>query len=270
MVTFVYEGPIIDAHTHPMLDPDERIVDSPHPPEKYLGLVRGSRITRAAAITIAWPHDLERTRARNDGLLRLARDSGGFFYPVCSVHPADRGDALAEIERVAAVGAAWLKLHPNNQHFDVADAAVAELVRKAAERGLPVLFDAYSPWDAAQPGKFLNLAMAVPEARLILAHAHGPGFPQLLAYDIIGRYPWWGRNVWIDISVTGPLFAGGPFAEQFTWVMRKVGTDRVIFGSDFPLDDPLHAARAVAELGFTDAEQAAILHDNAAALLNDR
>ena len=103
--------------------------------------------------------------------------------------------------------------------------------------------------------------MAVPDARLILAHAHGPGFAQLLVYDIVGRYPQWQRNVWIDISVTGPLLAGGPFAEQFAWVLRKVGTDRVIFGSDYPLDDPMTAARAVADLGFTVAEQAAILHD---------
>jgi uncharacterized protein len=270
MVTFVYEGPIIDAHTHPMLDPSEPIGDTPHPPENYLALVGGSRVTRAAALTIAWPHDLERTRARNDRLLKLAEDSGGFFYPVCSVHPADGRAALGEIDRVAAAGAAWLKLHPNNQQFDVADPATADVVRKAAERGLPVLFDAYSPWDADQPGKFVRLAMAVPDARLILAHAHGPGFPQLLVYDIVGRDPGWKRNVWIDISVTGMLFAGGPFAEQFTWVLRKVGTDRVIFGSDFPLDHPLTAAGAVAELGFTDAEQAAILHDNAAGLLDGK
>ena len=69
MVPFVYEGPIIDAHTHPMLDPSEPIVGTPHPPEKYLALVGGSRVTRAAALTIAWPNDPERTRARNDGLL---------------------------------------------------------------------------------------------------------------------------------------------------------------------------------------------------------
>jgi predicted TIM-barrel fold metal-dependent hydrolase len=143
------------------------------------------------------------------------------------------------------------------------------VVRRAAERGLPVLFDAYSPWDADQPGKFVNLATAVPESRLILAHAHGPGFPQLLVYDILARYPWWGRNVWIDISVTGPMLAGGPFAEQLRFVLRKVGTDRVVFGSDYPVDDPLEAVRAVAELGFTDEEQAAILHDNAAALLGE-
>jgi uncharacterized protein len=270
IVSSVYEGAIIDAHTHPMLDPDESIVAAPHPPEAYLSLVNGSQVARAAAITIAWPDDLGRTRARNDGLLQLAEDSGGFFYPVCSVHPADGRAALDEVDRVAAAGAAWLKLHPNTQQFDVADPAVAAVVKKATENGLPVLFDAYSPWDANQPGKFVNLAMAVPDAKLILAHAHGPGFPQLLVYDIVGRYPWWQRNVWIDISVTGPMLAGGPFAEQFAWVLRKVGTDRVIFGSDYPLDDPMTAARAVADLGFTVAEQAAILHDNAETLLSGK
>jgi hypothetical protein len=266
----VYEGAIIDAHTHPMLDPDESIVDAPQPAENYRSLVNGSQVTRAAAITIAWPDDPGRTRARNDGVLQLAEDSGGFFYPVCSVHPGDDRAALEEIDRVAAAGAAWLKLHPNTQQFDVADPAVVTVVKKATENGLPVLFDAYSPWDANQPGKFVNLAMAVPDAKLILAHAHGPGFPQLLVYDIVGRYPWWQRNVWIDISVTALMLAGSPFAEQFAWVLRKVGIDRVIFGSDYPLDDPMTAARAVADLGFTVAEQAAILHDNAESLLNGK
>ena len=86
-------------------------------------------------------------------------------------------------------------------------------------------------------------------------------------YDILARYPWWRRNVWVDVSVTGPMLADGPFAAQFAWVLRKVGTDRVVFGSDYPVDDPLAAVRAVTGLGFTDEELAAILHDNAAGLL---
>jgi predicted TIM-barrel fold metal-dependent hydrolase len=266
----VYDGPIIDAHTHPMLDSESQIVAVPHPPEAYRALVDGSRVSRAAAITIARSGDMDRTRARNDALIKLAEDSGRFFFPVCSVHPSDGLAALREIDRVVAAGAAWLKLHPNTQRFDVADPAVAMVVRKAAEHGLPVLFDAYSPWDANQPGKFVNLAMAVPESRLILAHAHGPGFPQLLVYDIVARYPEWRRNVWVDISVTATMLAGSPFAEQLAWVLRKVGVDRVVFGSDYPVDEPLAAIRAVAELGFTDEEQAAILYDNADALLNDK
>lgn len=268
MFFWVYEGPIIDGHTHPMLDPEGQIVAVPHPAEAYRAIVRGSQVKRAAALTIANKNDLKQTSTRNDAILRLSRDSGGFFFPVCSVHPGDGADALAEIGRIAAGGAAWLKLHPNTQGFDVADPAVTGVVRRAAECGLPVLFDAYSPWDANQPGKFADLAMAVPESKLILAHAHGPGFAQLLLYDVLARYPWWSRNVWIDISVTGPMMAGGPFAEQFAWVLRKVGIDRVVFGSDYPLDDPLAAVRAVAGLGFTDAEEAAILYENAAALLS--
>jgi predicted TIM-barrel fold metal-dependent hydrolase len=251
-----------------MLDRESQIVSEPHPPEAYRALVRGSRISRAAAITIANRGDLDRTRARNDAIIKLAENSGGFFYPVCSVHPADGAAAAEEIDRVAAAGAAWLKLHPNNQEFDVAEPSVATVVRTATDHGLPVLFDGYSPWDPSQPGKFMDLATTVPGAKLILAHAHGPGFPQLLVYDILRRYPGWRRNVWVDISVTGPMLAGGPFAEQFAWVLRKIGTDRVLFGSDYPLDDPQAAARAVAGLGFTDEEQAAILHDNAAALLD--
>ncbi len=263
----MYDGPVIDAHTHPMLYPEGQIGE-PHPPEDYRRRVAGSLIARAAALAIAPLADLPRTRRQNDAVLGLARDSEGFFFPVCSVHPGDGAEALAEIERVAGEGCRWLKLHPNTQDFDVADDAVAAVVRRAADVGLPVLFDAYAPWDANQPGKFVQLAMAVPEARLILAHAHGPSFPQLLVYEMLARYPWWRRQVWVDVSVIAGLLAGGPLAEQLVWVLRKVGIDRVLFGSDYPLDDPVAALAAVAGLGFGDAELAALLHDNAAALLD--
>jgi uncharacterized protein len=63
------------------------------------------------------------------------------------------------------------------------------------------------------------------------------------------------------------MFADGPFAEQFTWVLRKVGIDRILFGSDYPLDDPVQAIRTVNQLGLSESELAAVLHDNAAARL---
>jgi predicted TIM-barrel fold metal-dependent hydrolase len=130
-----------------------------------------------------------------------------------------------------------------------------------------VLFDAWSPFDPGQPGKFVKLALAAPGTRLILAHAHGPEFVSLLMYEILSRYPWWPRQVWIDISATASLLAGGPYAEQFRWVLEKVGTDRVLFGSDYPLDDPAKAVAAVRSLGFGDAALEAILYGNAAGLL---
>ena len=76
--------------------------------------------------------------------------------------------------------------------------------------------------------------------------------------------------MWIDLSATAGLLAGGPFVEQFAWVCRKVGVDRLLFGSDYPMDMPKAAAAAVGSYGFTPAELSAILYDNAAALFDFR
>ncbi len=46
----------------------------------------------------------------------------------------------------------------------------------------------------------------------------------------------------------------------------RSGTDRILFGSDFPLSNLDAALRAVRRLGFTRVEEQAILHDNADAL----
>jgi uncharacterized protein len=260
-------GPIIDAHTHPLISDRQRLAEYEHTAEDYAGEAAEAGVARAAALTIAREGKLPETAQDNDAVLALADRFDGLFFPVCSIHPRDGEAALDELDRVAAAGARWLKLHPNTQNFDIADEQTASVVKRAGERGLPVLFDAYSPFDPGQPGKFVKLAMACPDTTLILAHAHGPHFADLLVYDFLAKYPWWRRSVYVDISATAAQLAGGPYAEQFVWVLRKVGTDRVLFGSDYPLFSPAESVEAVRSLGFTDAEQAQILHDNAATLL---
>ncbi len=173
---------------------------------------------------------------------------------------------LDELERVAAAGARGLKLHPNTQDFDVADGRVAALVGKAGELDLPVLFDAYSPFDADQPGKFVKLAMEAKESKIILAHMHGPRFLELLVYQNLALYPWWAANVWHDVSWAAATWADSPYAEQFSWVCRQVGVDRLLFGSDYPMHHPTRALQSLDKLGFSDTELALIAHDNAASL----
>lgn len=265
--TAVMAGPIIDCHTHPLVHESQRVQPFDHSAGAYRARAEGLGIERAAALVMAPRGNLALTRTLNDAVLALSGEHGGFFFPVCSVHPFDGDDADRELERVAAAGARWLKLHSFTQEFDVAAPEVASLVRKAGELGFTVLFDAWSPTDVAQTGKFVQLALDASETRLILAHAYGTDFPKLLMYEVLARYEWWPRKLWVDISATASLLAGGPFAEQFTWVLRKIGTDRVLFGSDYPVEDPGRAIEAVAELGFTAAEQQAILYGNAAELL---
>ncbi len=269
-----YGGKIIDVHTHLQL-PGVFPIQTSHGPERhrpadYLRSVRQLDVTHVAALVIAPRSDPARTRRMNDSVLELSNTSKGRFFSLCSVHPADGDAALREVDRVAKAGARGLKLHPNTQNFDVAHASVKRIVARAALRHLPVLFDAYSPFDANQPGKFVQLALAVPTARLILAHAHGPRFSELLVYEILARYEWWKRNVWVDLSVIASLLGAGPFATQFLWVLRKVGFDRLLFGSDYPLDDPRKAVETVAGMGFTSEELGRVFYENAKDLFGFR
>jgi predicted TIM-barrel fold metal-dependent hydrolase len=63
-----------------------------------------------------------------------------------------------------------------------------------------------------------------------------------------------------------PLYVDSPYAAQLKFVCRSVGTDRVLFGSDFPLNNLEAAIGAVHRLGFSKQEEQSILHDSAEAL----
>jgi uncharacterized protein len=74
-------------------------------------------------------------------------------------------------------------------------------------------------------------------------------------------------NVWFDISAIAPTYADSPVQAELVWTMRKVGIDRILFGSDWPVYTPSEAITAVRHLGLTEIEQRKVFHDNAAQLL---
>lgn len=258
-----YQGPVVDPHVHLDLGLDNRVGDSPQTLSDYEAVV-ASLDLRASGVLVMAPPDLDRTRHLNDAALALAEQPG--WFALCSAHPHDGEAALAEVDRVAAAGARGLKLHPNSQGFDPAHDGVSAIVARAGELGLPVLFDGFSPTDPAQSGKFMNLAQDNPQTQIIIAHAHFMKFNELLIYPILERYPEFARNVWLDLSATLMFFAKSPYQEQLEWVLRQVGVDRLIWASDFPLDNPAHSLASLDAYTFTAEEQQTICHDNALSL----
>jgi predicted TIM-barrel fold metal-dependent hydrolase len=129
-----------------------------------------------------------------------------------------------------------------------------------------VLFDSYKPWDANEMGKFMLLAIQHPQAKMVLAHMGYTYFREAVSFATLRRLGM-GENVWFDISAIAPTFAGSPVQAELVWTMRKVGTGRLLFGSDWPVYSPAEAVKAVRQLGFTKAEQQQIFHDNAVQLL---
>lgn len=264
-----YAGPIIDLHAHVFFDPDVAASVNPElvaTPEGFERHVAHPRLAAAAAMVIA-PRGERETREQNDRLLEFVRGSSAPLLPAGSVHPADGEAALRELARLAGEGVAMIKLHPNTQAFSVADPAVRAVVCEAGELGLPVVLDFSGALRTADVGEYIALAMGCPRTRLVLAHAGTARFPETLVLSVLGKYPWYPRNVWLEISVSASMFADSPYREQFVWVLRQIGMDRVLFGSDFPLYTTADAVAAVQRLGLTPEELRRVFHDNAAELL---
>lgn len=265
-----YDGPVLDIHVHldPPGSPDStetgKVVDVPAVLGELKKLPRGSR---AGVITIAPRGDMQRTRAQNDAVLAAAKDNPDRLWAIASVNPWDGEAALAELDRVVAAGARMLKLHPTAQAFDVDGPEVAKVAERAALRGIPILFDSYNPFDANQVGKFLSLALKQPKAKLILAHLNGPRFTEMLLFASLSPFTWCPKNVYFDLSVVTHTVARSPYRDQFVFLIRSLGTDHVMFGSDFPVVSSKETLEDVYALGLTKQEERQILHDTAASLL---
>lgn len=74
-------------------------------------------------------------------------------------------------------------------------------------------------------------------------------------------------NIWYDISATVYIYADSPYRSQLEWIMRSVGTDRILFGSDDPAVSLSETLKAFKKLKLTKSERERILYKNAKDLL---
>lgn len=264
-----YTGPVIDLHAHVFFD--EEVARSVDPdrlatPDGFSADLSDPRLAKVAAVVIA-PRGVEETRAGNNQLREFVDRSDGFLLAVGSVHPDDGEQALNELERIAELGFSMLKLHPITQEFSLEADSVREVVCKSGDLGLPVLFDFSGALRSSEIGDYITLAITCPQTQLVLAHAGMAKFHEAAVLGLLARYPWYRRNIWVEISYTAGMYAGSPYHEQFVWVLRRVGMDRVLFASDYPLSTSSEAIADVERLGLTDAEMHRVFYANASELL---
>ena len=171
----------------------------------------------------------------NDHVLKLAREHS-CVLPAVSIHPARR-DAIAELERCAAAGAAMVKLLPNCHNVQCSLEQYRPFWEKMHQLGLPFL--AHTGGEHTVPQ--YNTAYADPRVlrlplecgvTVIAAHAatrsgfRDPDyFPVLL--KMMDEYP----RLFADLSALNlPLRSAAlPILRQPRW------QSRVVHGSDFPV-----------------------------------
>ena len=151
-----------------------------------------------------------------------------------SVHPRDR-DAAEEFERaVTKLGLRGLKLSPTYQAIDPRAPECWRLYEMAQHFRVPVMFHCGGAYTGslewADPCLLDKVAMAFPDLKLIVAHF---GQPYMEQTAILMRK---NENVFADLSARfhrpWQLYHGIMIAIEY-----RV-TDRLLFGSDFPVRTP--------------------------------
>ncbi|MCE5344457.1 MAG: amidohydrolase family protein, partial [Eubacteriales bacterium] len=260
----------IDTHAH--IYPDaiamkaaQSIGDFYHLPVKADGrlstlLGRG----REAGITRHLVHSVgitpERVAGINDYLMATVAQYPSRLIGFGTMHPA-LPDVRAELRRIKAGGLRGVKLHPDFQHFCLDDEKAMEMFRALAEMNLPVLVhtgDSRYPY--SEPNRMARVLKAVPELKAICAHLGGWSVWNE-AWKALADLP----NVWVDTSSS--LYALPP--DEAVAIIRRYGMDRVFFGTDFPMWDPVEERARFDALPLTDAEYENIAHRNFEAFMKE-
>lgn len=194
------------------------------------------------------------------------------FLGFASVDPHKGKLAVRELERaVTELGLKGLKLHPSTQRFFPNDRALYPLWEKATELEIPVMFHTgMTGVGARQPGGggitfeycrpipyIDDIAAAFPSLQIVMAHPSFPWVAEQLA--ILNHKP----NVWMDLSGWSPLYFDPLLIQYANFLI----SDRVLFGSDYPVIQPDRWLKDWKEVSFRDEVRRGILFDNANRLL---
>ncbi len=117
-----------------------------------------------------------------------------------------------------------IKFHPFHSTIPFDNKSMDGFVRLAAEFGLPAVVHTGGS-DAASCRRVYNMAKRFPEVNFVMVHM-GLGTDNSEAIRLIGMLDnLWGDTTWVPVSSTLRF-------------IRENGDDRIIFGSDSPIDGP--------------------------------
>jgi len=210
-------------------------------------------------------NDLSITNSGKDGLILFG-----------CVHP-DAENSVSEIRRLASSGIRGVKIHPVYQGVDADDLRYLRILDAAGEEGLCVVAHAgddigFPGAEQAAPEKFFRALKEVGQLRLILAH--------------MGGWKKWDRvvplfehsSVMLDTSFSLgeiPVLDESTPAEErklltdeaFCTLVRTLGADRILFGTDSPWSEQKESVDALRALPLTEEEKDMILGKNAERIL---
>ncbi|MDO4459303.1 MAG: amidohydrolase family protein [Clostridia bacterium] len=179
------------------------------------------------------------------------------------IHP-DTENIEETLDFIKNAGLHGIKIHPDYQGVYFDDERYIRILIGCAERGLYVT--THAGMDIGFPEdthctvdmivRVLDELGPIMDDKLILAHMGSFDKPLEVLEKIAGR------KVYLDTAVMLDRFP-----EECTALIKKHGSDRVLFATDSPWADQAHYVEVLRSLDLTDEEKENILHKNAERIL---
>lgn len=174
-----------------------------------------------------------------------------------TLHP-EYSDFEKEINRIIKLGLKGIKLHPDFQFFNIDDDRMYPAYEIISAKGLPVLFHMGDVnYDYSSAKRLAKLMNDFPELICIGAHLGGH-----MKWDEAEQYLI-GKNLYLDTSSTSRKLP----PDEIKRLIRLHGADKILFGTDYPIERHDEALEKFFNLGLTDEENEKILFSNAYKLI---
>ncbi|MDE3181441.1 MAG: amidohydrolase family protein [Acidobacteriota bacterium] len=248
--------PIYDCHGHLGAHPDFPAYKND--PEEMIRVMDLLNIETLAVTSIrACCNDCPRGNAEVDAVLGRYP---GRFRGYITVNPSPEGEALRELERWSGFHRPPLiKLHPDLQKYRVDEARCNPIWDYASQSGAVVLVHTWDSDPNCGPLLFPPIARAFPRASIILGHSGVTwrGYHQAIEAALASP------NLFLDISGSQ---SHRTIIEE---MVRRVGSSRILFGSDMPYLEAAVSLGRVLTAKIADADKQMILRDNFRRLLRE-
>ena len=181
------------------------------------------------------------------------------FIGFGSLHPESE-DLEEDVEHLIELGLKGVKLHPDIQNFKVDDPKVIKIFELCNKKKLPVLIHTGdSRFDNSNPDRVEKILKLFPDLIIIGAHFGGWSVwdtaPQLLS-----KY----KSFYVDTCSSFYALS----KERAREIIDIYGTDKVIFGTDFPMWKQKEELEFLFDLGLSDEQLKNILYYNLLKLLD--
>ena len=196
-----------------------------------------------------------RTRSINDFILSQVKAQPR-FYGYGTVHAAME-NITGEIRYIMENGLRGLKMHPDYQLFPIDDPRLFPVYDMIGDQ-LPIVFHMGDQrYDYSHPKRLKKVLELFPKLQVIAAHFGGYSMYEL-AYEELR-----GKNCFFDVS-SSLMFMEEGVAEGY---INRYGAERFVYGSDFPMWDPVVEMERFMQLKLTDAQKEQIAHITAEQIL---